>query len=129
MRPSTTSLSRTRSVPRWPKRSKTSLMDGPDRGRRSDASSQVSDDARHLRITERAERDLKQLPARDQARVRAALDGLTTRPPTGDIRKLQGVQDEWRLRVGDWRVRFRLSVDGRSVDVLRVLPRGRAYRD
>ena len=89
----------------------------------------MGDGGRQIRVTERAERDLKQLPTRDQARVRAALDGLATRPPTGDIRKLQGIQDEWRLRVGDWRVRFRLSDDGQSVDVLRVLPRSRAYRD
>lgn len=89
----------------------------------------MGDGARQIRITERAERDLKQLPTRDQARVRAALDGLTTRPPTGDIRKLQGIEGEWRLRVGNWRVRFRLSNDQQSVDVLRILPRGRAYRD
>jgi mRNA interferase RelE/StbE len=89
----------------------------------------VDDGPRRIRITERAERDLKQLPTRDQVRVRAALDGLTRRPPTGDIRKLQGIEGEWRLRVGDWRVRFRLSRDQRWVDVLRILPRGRAYRD
>jgi mRNA-degrading endonuclease RelE of RelBE toxin-antitoxin system len=34
--------------------------------------------------------------------------------------------DEWRLRVGDWRVRLRLDFDARSVVVVRVLPRGRA---
>ncbi len=45
------------------------------------------------------------------------------------IKKLQGVAGQWRLRVGDWRVRFSLSDDGKVVDVLRVLPRGRAYRD
>jgi len=89
----------------------------------------VGDGARQIRITQRAERDLKQLPAPDQARIRAALDGLTSRPPIGDIRKLHGIEGEWRLRVGDWRVRFMLSADGRSVEVLRVLPRGRAYRD
>lgn len=89
----------------------------------------MGDGARQIRITERAERDLKHLPVRDQGRVRAALDGLMRRPPTGDIRKLQGIEDEWRLRVGDWRVRFRLSHDGQWVDVLRILPRGRAYRD
>jgi mRNA-degrading endonuclease RelE of RelBE toxin-antitoxin system len=68
----------------------------------------VSDGARRLVITERAEQDLKRLPQRDQVRVRTALDRLTTRPPTGDIKKLQGANDEWRLRVGAWRVRFTL---------------------
>ncbi|TML96179.1 MAG: hypothetical protein E6G10_27290, partial [Actinobacteria bacterium] len=36
--------------------------------------------------------------------------------------------DEHRLRVGDWRVLLRLDRDQRTVYVLRVLPRGRAYR-
>lgn len=48
-------------------------------------------------------------------------------PPRGDIAKLVGSDDEWRLRVGEWRVRFTRQ-DG-IVYVLRVLPRGRAYRD
>jgi hypothetical protein len=25
----------------------------------------------------------------------------------GDVTRLQGISDEWRLRVGDWRIRFR----------------------
>jgi mRNA-degrading endonuclease RelE of RelBE toxin-antitoxin system len=34
---------------------------------------------------------------------------------------------EWRLRVGDWRVRFAFDDQQRVIVVLRVLPRGRAY--
>jgi mRNA interferase RelE/StbE len=47
----------------------------------------------------------------------------------GDIRKLQGSDNEWRLRVGEWRVRFAPDNDRREIVILRVLPRGRAYRD
>lgn len=43
-------------------------------------------------------------------------------------RKLKGTE-EWRIRVGDWRVRFRREFPRREIIVLRVLPRGRAYRD
>jgi len=57
------------------------------------------------------------------------LDRLTDEQPTGDIVKLAGSDDEWRLRVGDWRVRFTRDRERRVVQVLRVLPRGRAYRD
>lgn len=35
--------------------------------------------------------------------------------------------DELRLRVGEWRVRFRREPAGRELIILRVLPRGRAY--
>jgi len=40
----------------------------------------------------------------------------------------QGVLRQWRLRVGDWRVLFTLDDAARTMIVLRVLPRGGAYR-
>ena len=93
------------------------------------ASSAVNDrPRRRIVVTGRAERDLRQLATRDQERVRQAIDGLQQRPPIGDIRKLQGT-DEWRLRVGDLRVRFELADGGQVIRILRVLPRGRAYRN
>jgi len=46
-----------------------------------------------------------------------------------DVQKLRGKPNEWRLRVGDWRIRFGLDASARIVVILRVLPRGRAYRD
>jgi mRNA-degrading endonuclease RelE of RelBE toxin-antitoxin system len=48
----------------------------------------------------------------------------------GDVTRLQGVDPpEWRLRIGDLRVRFQYDYGDRIIRVLRVLPRGRAYRD
>jgi mRNA-degrading endonuclease RelE of RelBE toxin-antitoxin system len=35
---------------------------------------------------------------------------------------------EYRLRVGPWRVRFRVDRKAGALVVLRVLPRGKAYR-
>jgi mRNA interferase RelE/StbE len=46
----------------------------------------------------------------------------------GDVTRLQGVSDEWRLHVGDWRIRFRYDYTTRTLEVLRILPRGQAYR-
>ena len=79
-------------------------------------------------VTSRAERDLKGLSARDQGRIRAGIDSLTEFPTKGDLSKLQGRDNEWRLRVGGWRVRFELDRADRIIVVLRILPRGRAYR-
>jgi mRNA interferase RelE/StbE len=79
-------------------------------------------------VTSRAERDLKDLSARDQGRIRASIDSLAEFPTRGDLSKLQGRDNEWRLRVGGWRVRFELDRADRIIVVLRILPRGRAYR-
>jgi mRNA interferase RelE/StbE len=45
----------------------------------------------------------------------------------GNVKKLQGIDPpEYRLRVGDYRVRF--EVDGETIRVLRVRNRREAYR-
>ena len=80
-------------------------------------------------ITPRAARQLNRLSVDIRQRVIDALDRLVANPSQGDVRKLQGTSDDWRLRVGAWRVRFRRDEAGRTVVVLRVEPRGRAYRD
>lgn len=75
-----------------------------------------------------AERDLKAVPARDRERIRRALDVLVSDPFGADIKKLTGVEEEWRLRVGDWRVRFERDDPARVVVVLRIRRRKEAYR-
>jgi mRNA interferase RelE/StbE len=81
-----------------------------------------------VELAARALRDLGRLDRPVRERVLDALDRLTGEPPQGDLVRLSG-RDEWRLRVGDWRVRCELDPASRVVFVLRVLPRGRAYRD
>lgn len=60
-------------------------------------------------------------------RVLDALEQLRGDGPRGDVIRLKG-GDDFRLRVGDWRVRFQHDHAARTIYVLRVLPRGRAYR-
>jgi mRNA-degrading endonuclease RelE of RelBE toxin-antitoxin system len=45
----------------------------------------------------------------------------------GDVRKLQGPGNRWRLRVGDWRVIFVFAPPG-SITALAVAPRRDVYR-
>jgi mRNA interferase RelE/StbE len=80
-----------------------------------------------LVITPPARRDLRRLSADDQDRIIKAALGLLQNPPHGDIKKLSGVEGEWRLRVGRWRIRFAFGED--AVIIQRVLPRDQAYRD
>ena len=77
-------------------------------------------------VTSRARRDLRRLDPPDARRVVEGLDRFVENPRGGDIRKLQG-SSEWRLRIGELRVRFTFDDDARVIHVTRVLPRGRAY--
>jgi mRNA interferase RelE/StbE len=87
-------------------------------------------DGWRVEITHPAARDVKRLDAPVRDRVLAAIEGLAADPPVGDVKRLTGMTPpQWRLRVGDWRVRFNRDPETRTVLVLRVLPRGRAYRN
>lgn len=82
-----------------------------------------------LELSARALRDLRRLDHPVAERVLAALERLVAPVPTGDVRALTGSPGEFRLRVGDWRVRYELDLEAEQLQVLRVLPRSRAYRD
>jgi len=46
--------------------------------------------------------------------------------PSGDVKKLKGYKNAYRLRVGDYRVLF--DMDGK-IEITDVLSRGAAYRN
>ena len=78
--------------------------------------------------TRPAVRDLtKRLDRQTAERVRLKMKQFAE-AGIGDVERLRGEKSEWRLRVGDWRVRFTYAPKRRTLVVLRVLPRGRAYR-
>lgn len=55
-------------------------------------------------------------------RLKSAIEKI----PFGDIRKLTGLENEYRLRVGDLRVLFTMEDDAVTVNDIR--PRGQAYK-
>lgn len=75
-----------------------------------------------------ARRDLGRLQPQIADRVIRTAERYAT-TGQGDVKKLNAQGDEHRLRVGDWRVTFRWDPANRTIEVIRVLPRGRAFRD
>lgn len=83
---------------------------------------------REVRWLPRARRDLKRLDPPVQRRVIAAMNHFA-RTGEGDVVRLTDVKPpEYRLRVGDWRVRFARDQDRPLLHVLRVRRRDKAYR-
>jgi mRNA interferase RelE/StbE len=78
-------------------------------------------------IDDRARKDLRRIDPPMRQRILRAIARLAHGAElTGDIKRLQGSR-EYRLRVGDWRVRFEREDQELIITVVRVLPRGRAY--
>jgi mRNA interferase RelE/StbE len=75
---------------------------------------------RALKETERLDR-----PTRE--RIFDAVERLAT-TGQGDVRPLLGRSGEYRLRVGNWRILFQRDGAQLVILVLRVRPRGDAYK-
>jgi mRNA interferase RelE/StbE len=78
-------------------------------------------------VDDRARKDLRRIDPPTRERILRAIARLAQGAElTGDVKRLQG-SHEYRLRVGDWRVRFERNDQQLTVTVVRVLARGRAY--
>jgi mRNA interferase RelE/StbE len=76
-----------------------------------------------------AERDLKRLSASVFHRVMAAIRALAGNPRPPGCRKLQGSgHDDYRIRVGNYRVLYEVDDTARVVRIMRVRHRRDAYR-
>lgn len=83
--------------------------------------------SRALRWSRRAVQDVRNLDPSDARRIVSRVERFAD-SAHGDVKKLKGEGDRWRLRVGGWRVLFTFVEEGDALLVLRVLPRGKAYR-
>jgi mRNA interferase RelE/StbE len=85
--------------------------------------------AKHLVFVEvKAQKQLKKAPKRDKKRIIEVLktlekEGLSARL---DIKKLRGYQMHFRVRLGDYRLRFELSTD-QTIVVYSISQREKAY--
>jgi mRNA interferase RelE/StbE len=75
-----------------------------------------------------AERDLRRLSTEMHGRVIAAMQGLGRNPRPPGCRKLTGSKNDWRIRVGDYRVVYEIAAEIGVVRVNRVRHRREAYR-
>ena len=75
-----------------------------------------------------AARDLKALSPDVRKRIDTAIDRLGNEPRPPGARKLVGFDDEWRVRVGDYRVLYVIHDSDRRVVIARVAHRREAYR-
>jgi len=72
-----------------------------------------------------AEKYLNRLNVDDRDRIDDAIEGLEKEPPEGDIRPLKGQPGFFRLRVGSYRLLFRINEKG--ILITHIDPRGQVY--
>lgn len=84
-----------------------------------------------IEYTKTAVKALSKMDKALRLRIRDAIEGLTQKPPRGDIKPMQGIPSgRYRLRVGSYRVIYSYRQDG-TMEILCILdvgPRGDVYK-
>jgi len=75
-----------------------------------------------------AARAFRKLPRQVQDRIRPRVDVLASNPRPDGVKKLEGDENAWRIRVGEFRVVYEIHDAVLMVMVLRVANRREACR-
>jgi mRNA interferase RelE/StbE len=75
-----------------------------------------------------AERDLRRLPVETFHRIVPRIRALADDPRPPGCRKLTGSDNDWRIRIGDYRVIYEVDESAEVVRVFRIRHRQEAYR-
>jgi mRNA interferase RelE/StbE len=80
-----------------------------------------------LEIKSSAQRELNRLDDPVFHRIDQKIIGLAEEPRPAGCVKLKGYRDQWRIRVGDWRVIYTIDDQRQVVSITRVAHRSEAY--
>jgi len=72
-------------------------------------------------FSKRAVKALNKINNPFKQNIKEAIEKL----PAGDVKKLQGYKNAYRLRVGDYRILYDISS---AIEITDILPRGAAYK-
>jgi len=75
-----------------------------------------------------AETDLKRLPTTTFHRIIPQIRALAENPRPSGCRKLTGSKNDWRIRIGDYRVIYEIDEKVKAVRIMRVRHRREVYR-
>ena len=75
-----------------------------------------------------AEKALKKLSAKEFWRVISKIKSLAHNPRVIGCRKIVGSKNDWRIRIGDYRVIYEIDDAERSIKIMKVRHRKEIYR-
>ena len=79
-------------------------------------------------LEKRAEKDLKKLSPQLFHKIIHIIKSLKENPKPKDSKKLEGSKNDWRIRVGDYRILYEISYSQKKIYVMRVRHRKEVYR-
>jgi mRNA interferase RelE/StbE len=79
-------------------------------------------------VSKSVQKQIDNLPNDIQERIAEKIQNLADEPRPSGVVKLKGSENEYRIRVGDYRVRYEIDDDNQIVQLLQCKHRKDAYR-
>ncbi len=76
-----------------------------------------------------AKKQFRKLPSNIQKRIQAKIDELAIEPRPNRLKKLQGADNSYRIRVVDYRLVYEIKDDVLLVIVIKIKHRSEVYKD
>lgn len=70
-----------------------------------------------LQIAKSAKKNLKLFPKKDTDKILSALEDFFNNPYSGDIEKIEGEENTWRRRIGNYRIIYDIDKDNKIISV------------
>lgn len=80
-------------------------------------------------VMKQPQKALRRMPKNLRERIREIIWTLAENPYPSGYKKLVGFKNNYRIRVGDWRIVYTIENDQLLVLVIRIAPRGEAYQN
>jgi mRNA interferase RelE/StbE len=80
------------------------------------------------RLTKRVERQLSKLVPEVQVRLQLAIDALEENPRPDGVKKLKGKDNQYRIRVGDYRIIYTIEDQKLLIVVVQLGARSDVYK-
>jgi mRNA interferase RelE/StbE len=80
-----------------------------------------------IRITKRANKEIQDLSGELAKRVFKTIYGLSAEPRPSGCKKLKGSENEYRLRIGDYRILYLVEDSIKIVEIFKVGHRRNVY--
>jgi len=80
-----------------------------------------------IEVKPSARKELEALPDNMLARVLQKMEALRAAPRPAGCKKLKGYKDQWRVRVGDWRVVYIIDDPAKLISITRIAHRREVY--
>jgi mRNA interferase RelE/StbE len=82
-----------------------------------------------IEFLKKAEKELCQLPFNIQKQIANRLESLKFNPYPSDVKQLKNCKGRLRIRVGDYRIIYRIENDVLVIVVIKIGHRSKVYRD